>query len=175
MTIVVDAGHGGNDTGAVGPTGLEEASTVLLISQYLAGYLLNLDIEVILTRERDTFVTLGDRCAIANDAKANYFVSVHLNSNSSAAVGIETLYKSEAGKDLAVPVQSALIEATGDVDRGLKHRSDLYVLNATAMPAILVEGGFISHPSTETKLKTSDYQMLLANAVGDGIAAFLHQ
>jgi N-acetylmuramoyl-L-alanine amidase len=88
-------------------------------------------------------------------------------------VGIETLYKSETGKALATPVHSALISATGDRDRGLKHRSDLYVLNATNMPAIMVEAGFISHPETEEKLDTPEYKSLLAAAIVEGIASYL--
>ena len=126
-----------------------------------------------LTRSTDVFVELGDRCAVANGWHADWFVSIHLNSDGPSAVGIETLYTSEEGKALAVSVQAALIKATGDTDRGVKERDDLYVLNATNMPAIMVEGGFISHPATEEKLDTPEYQIRLAAAITEGIALHL--
>ena len=173
MKVVLDPGHGGNDTGAVGPTGLEEANTVLDLSEQIAIPLQHAGIDIRFTREIDVFVELEDRCAIANVWGADYFVSVHLNSNGSTAVGIETLYKSETGKKLATPVQEILITATGDTNRGLKKRDDLYVLNGTKMPAILVEAGFISHPKTEAKFKTGEYRRTVAHAVAAGILKFL--
>jgi len=106
-----------------------------------------------LTRSSDVFIELSDRCDIANDWEADYFVSVHLNCNGSTVAGIETLYKSSAGKELAGPVQKEMIAATGDTDRGLKYRDDLYVLDGTNMPAILVEVGFISNPTFESKFR----------------------
>lgn len=126
-----------------------------------------------LTRSTDVFIELGERCSIANTWHADWFVSVHLNSDGPSAVGIETLYRGEIGKELAVAVQSTLITATGDRDRGVKYRDNLYVLNGTQMPAILLELGFISHPETEKKLRTPEYQGLLVKAVVEGIAAYL--
>jgi N-acetylmuramoyl-L-alanine amidase len=173
VKICLDPGHGGKDPGAVGPTGLEEANTVLDISHMISAILTSADIEVLMTRTTDVFIELDKRCEIANDWGANYFVSVHLNSNGSTAVGVETLYKSDTAKGLAVPVQNALVIATEDVDRGLKYRDDLYVLNGTHMPAILVEGGFISHPDTEEKLGSKEYQEIIADAVVEGIFNYL--
>jgi N-acetylmuramoyl-L-alanine amidase len=106
LKIVIDPGHGGHDSGAVGPEGLEEANTVLTLSLMLADSLADLGIDVLLTRESDVFVELYRRCEIANTWDADYFVSVHLNSNGSTAVGIETLYTSVTGRDLALPVQA---------------------------------------------------------------------
>ena len=160
IKICIDPGHGGNDSGAGGPTGLEEATVALELSSMLSDALNNLGIDTIITREDDEFIELGTRCDIANAWEADYFVSVHLNSNGPTAVGIETLYKTESGKKLATPVQEMLIEATGDRDRGLKHRTDLYVLNGTNMPAILVEVGFISHPETEESLRMKNIRKL---------------
>jgi N-acetylmuramoyl-L-alanine amidase len=100
-------------------------------------------------------------------------VSIHCNSDGPDAVGIETLYKTGVGKGLAAPVQTAIVKATGDRDRGLKLRNDLYVLNGTYMPAILVEIGFISHPETELKLATEDYQYTIARAIVDGLFKYL--
>jgi len=172
LKIAIDPGHGGQDPGAVGPTGVVEAQIVLAVSLELDSLLKDFGLETVLTRSKDVFIELGERCKIANNAHADYFVSVHANSNGPSAVGIETLYKS-AGKLLAEKVQRRLIIATEDVDRGLKQRSDLYVLNGTAMPAILPEIGFISHPATERELYDSAYQGLIAEAIRDGIVEFL--
>jgi N-acetylmuramoyl-L-alanine amidase len=118
-------------------------------------------------------VELDDRCKLANRWEADFFVSVHLNSNGPDASGIETLYASAAGRELAMPVQIALVAATGEKDRGVKERNDLYVLNGTDMPAILVEVGFISHPATEAKVKSQSYRDTLAAAIAEGIADYL--
>ena len=174
MKICLDAGHGGNDTGAVGPTGLEEATLVLTISKLVASWLDVMQQEVLLTRESDVFVELSMRCDVANDWGADYFVSVHANSNGSSAVGIETLYTSDRGFELSIPIQSELVEGTGDVDRGLKQRDDLFVLNGTLMPATLTEIGFISHPETESKFRTTNYQGIVAGSIVRGIARFLN-
>ena len=173
MKICIDAGHGGSDSGADGPTGLNEASVVLEISQMIAEALVAQYHETKLTRTMETYVSLDCRCKIANDWEAHYFISVHCNSDGPTAVGIETLYKSENGKDLASYIQDELIRVTGDIDRGLKHRDNLQVLNGTNMPAVLVEVGFISHPGTEAKLKTKDYKTVLANAITKGFLNFM--
>ena len=175
IKICIDPGHGGNDSGAGGPTGLEEANTALAISHLIANKLSDAEFEIKMTRTTDVFIELGKRCEIANKWGADYFVSVHLNSNGSTAVGIETLYTSESGRDLAITIQDVLIEATGDTDRGVKERDDLYVLNGTDMPAVLLELGFISHPETEANLKTTEYQQILADAVVIGIREYLEE
>jgi len=174
MKIAIDAGHGGKDPGAVGPSGLKESVVVLEISQVLAGLLEKVGISTLLTRAEEVFVELGVRCERANDWGADYFVSIHCNSNGPDAEGVETLYKSDGGKALAAKVQHALLSVTAERDRGLKHRTDLYVLNGTRMPAILPEVGFISHPETELRLKEPSYRELIALAIYHGIAKHLH-
>lgn len=171
--ICIDPGHGGHDPGACGPTGLEEASVALDISERISGALNDLGVDTLLTRETNVFIELEDRCSIANNWDADYFISVHLNSNGSTTEGIETLYKSDTGKSLATPVQKAMIDATNDKNRGLKYREDLYVLNETNMPAILVEVGFISNPKFEEKFKTDEYRDVLTFAIVGGIVEYL--
>jgi len=174
MKICIDPGHGmPKDPGAVGPSGLKESVVVLEISRLVADMLQSGNISTLLTREQEVFVELGQRCELANDWGANYFVSIHCNSDGPDAVGIETLYKSQKGLMLASPVQRALVEATGDRDRGVKYRHDLHVLNATIMPAILVEVAFISHPGTEARLKTEDYRALLAKAIAGALVDYV--
>ena len=173
MKICIDPGHGGHDSGAVGQNGLEEANTVLSMSIALADKFADVGIDTLLTRETDVFIELWQRCDISNRWDADYFISMHLNSNGSTAVGIETLYTSDTGKEIAESVQTVLIEETGDTDRGVKERDDLYVLNGTNCPAILIESGFISHPKTEEKLRTDEYKETLVNAVFVGMREYL--
>jgi N-acetylmuramoyl-L-alanine amidase len=173
VKLCIDPGHGGTDTGACGQNGLKEAGVNLAISQYLANYLLDLGVDILLTRDTDVYVGLNDRCEISNNWGSDYFVSVHQNSDGPSACGIETLYVSNAGLDLAIPVQDNMITATGDVDRGVKKRTDLAVLNGTNCPAILTESGFISCPETEAKLATSEYQRTIAAAISRGLAIAL--
>lgn len=169
MKICIDPGHGGNDSGADGPTKLAEAKVVLDISHLVDQGLKAHGVGTRMTRSTDVYIELSDRCEIANEWDATYFVSIHCNSNGHDAKGIETLYASENGKKLATPIQAEMLAATGDVDRGLKHRTNLYVLNGTSMPAAMAEIGFISHPDTESKMKKDEWKRLMANAIVNGI------
>lgn len=173
MKIAIDPGHGGSDPGAVGPNGLQEADVNLAICKHVCAGLEKLGISIKLTRETDVYVALGIRCEVANDWDADYFVSIHCNSDGPSAEGIETLYKTQKGEALARPIQEAMVEATGDRDRGLVYRGDLYVLNGTRMPSCLGEVGFVSNPDTESLLKTDEYRRILAEAIVAGIAKFL--
>ena len=174
MKIVIDPGHGGNDSGAVGPSGLNESEVVLDIALGLADALKHLELETRLTRTSEVFVELAERCNIANDWGADFFVSIHANSNGPGVAGLETLYCSSAGEAFAAPIQQSMVLATGDLDRGLKYRSDLYVLNGTKMPSILAEVGFISNPDTEALFKSGRYRHLIADAIAAGIARHLN-
>lgn len=173
MRIVIDPGHGGHDSGADGPSGLHEAPVALELAIGVRNILVGYGIEVKLTRETDVFIELYARCDIANNWNADYFVSIHLNSDGPNAVGIETIYVSERGEQLAQAIQLALVRDTGDVDRGLKYRSDLAVLNGTNMPAALVECGFISNLETEMLFTTEHYRATVSHAIAEGIMNFL--
>ena len=149
--VVVDIGHGGSDAGAVG-NGLTEKE--INFNQGMALFaLLEADpnIKVYMTRETDVYPTLQFRSQLANDINADIFVSLHNNSASSNVRGTETLYfpstTDQTGKTIAGLVQKNIIKYCGTVDRGIKPRSDLYVLKTTNMPAILIETGFISNAS----------------------------
>lgn len=101
--IVIDAGHGGHDVGATGPSGLHEKNLVLDVSKLLAVRLRKRGVHVVLTRSRDEFLSLEKRTAVANDARADLFVSIHANASSSQKPrGIETYFASlEASDDAA--------------------------------------------------------------------------
>ncbi|MGV8982452.1 N-acetylmuramoyl-L-alanine amidase [Clostridium sp.] len=177
--IVLDAGHGGNDSGAIGPTGLKEKDVTLAITLKVGSILVKNGIETIYTRTTDNISwstneaqNLQARCDISNAAKPDYFVSIHENSFSAPTVnGIETYYftGSLAGQKLAQAVQTELVNATGNLDRQVKTTSGLYVIKNVDATAILVESAFISNTEGEKLLATQTYQYTLAKAIATGI------
>lgn len=169
-TIVIDAGHGGHDSGATSG-GTKEKDIALAVSKKVEGILKGKGFNVIMTRDDDTYVSLGGRSKMANDANADLFVSIHANSfTGEAANGIETLHSgSNSSKKLSQGIQDELIKETGATDRGIKHRPNLAVLRGTKMPASLVELGFITNPNERAKLNNNSYQNKLAQAIARGI------
>ena len=170
VKVVVDAGHGGTDPGAIG-NGLKEKDIVLSISKKVNSKLQSLGFKTVMTRSNDTYISLSQRYSIANNNNADLFVSIHANSASATnANGIETLYK--GSKALAQSIQTQLINQTGANNRGLKYRTDLAVLNGTKMPSALVEVGFISNASEASKIGNNSYQEKLATAIVNGLAKY---
>mgnify|MGYP001582329639 CR=1 FL=1 len=169
VKIVVDAGHGGHDAGAVA-FGRREKDIALAISKKVNADLKTLGFQTIMTRSTDVYIPLSERYGIANRNNADMFVSIHLNSGPSTAYGIETLYKNS--KTFASNIQTEIIKSTGARDRGLKYRSDLAVLNGSKMPASLVETGFISNSSESSSLASGSYQDKLASSISKGIAKY---
>ncbi|MBZ9634782.1 N-acetylmuramoyl-L-alanine amidase [Clostridium sp. FP1] len=177
--VVLDAGHGGYDPGATGPTGINEKDITLAITLKVGSILVKNGVDTVYTRTSDNIAwstneaqNLQARCDISNAAKPDYFVSIHENSFSApTASGIETYYfsGSVAGQKLAQAVQTELIKETGRVDRGLKTTTGLYVIKNVEATAILVETSFISNPEEEKLLTTDAYQYKLAKAIATGI------
>lgn len=168
--VVIDIGHGGSDAGAVG-NGLTEKE--INFNQGMALYrLLEADskIKVYMTRETDVYPTLKFRTTLANEIEADLFVSIHNNSASSTtAKGTETLYYPSStdlrGEKVARLVQDAIVTSCNMTNRGIKARTDLHVLGATNMPAILIETGFISHPTEAILINTPSYISVWAQNV----------
>ena len=167
MLICLDAGHGGKDSGACGAYS-KEKNIALTAAIYLGEELTKLGFEVMYTRTTDTYVKLIDRARLANNRKADLFVSIHCNSAASAkAHGTETLcYEPCRVGEL---IQEALIKETGLTNRGLKTRKDLAVLNLTEMTAVLVEMAFISNPDEEDLLKNEAWLKRCVKAIARGI------
>ena len=175
--VVLDAGHGGYDPGATGPTGVEEKAVTLAVTLKVGNILAKNGVEAIYTRTSDNITwstneakNLQARCDISNNAKPNYFVSIHANSAMATAVGIETYYYggNQAGAKLAQAVQIELITETGKIDRGIK-TANFYVLKNIDATAILVETSFISNAVEEKLLASDAYQNKLAKAISTGI------
>lgn len=168
--IVLDPGHGGKDSGAVA-NGLMEKDIVLDISKRTRDILENAGFTVLMTRDEDVFVSLEERTAMANDWGADQFISIHANGFSDpAANGVETYYfpGSAAGKHMAANVQNQLVENTDRTDRGIFEKA-FYVIYHTAMPAILVETGFVSNADDASQLADANYRQTVAEAIANSV------
>ena len=130
-------------------------------------------IKVYMTRETDVYPTLQFRTTLANDIEADLFVSIHNNSASASIRGAETLYfpstTDTRGKQVAQIVQNALVNKCGMINRGIKARSDLYVLRTSNMPAILIETGFISNSAEAALLNSTAFTNKWAQAIYESI------
>jgi len=214
--IVIDAGHGGHDTGTIGPNGLEEKDLVLDVAKRLGRLLeARLGAEVIYTREDDTFIPLETRTAIANREQADLFISIHANSSRDAeARGVETYYlnftsspealevaarenavseasihelqdlvkkialkeKIDESREFASDVQDSLygglaLSNAGIRNRGVK-KAPFIVLIGANMPSILAEISFVSNPTDERKLETSEQRQRIAESLYRGVSRY---
>ena len=172
--VVLDAGHGAKDSGAIGITGKYEKAFNLAVILKAAELLKKeQNIDVVLTRSDDTFLELKDRVAIANNLKADLFISVHANSGaSSSASGTETYYQREASKAFANVMHKYLIPATGLSDRGVRY-GNFHVIRETKMPAVLLEVGYLSNKGDEALLFTEALQNRVAAAMVSAIKEYL--
>jgi N-acetylmuramoyl-L-alanine amidase len=219
---VLDAGHGGHDSGAIGPAGLMEKELVLDVTRRVARLMDGqLGVKVLLSRDSDNFVTLKDRTSFANRERADLFVSIHANAHRVAASeGVEVYFLSSEATDnaarqvaaaensvvqlekapsaraagrsdivktmlwdlaqaefqsessrLAETVLDSMSQTLRIPNRGVK-QAGFYVLGGAAMPAILVEIGFVTNPKEERRLKDAKYRDEIARAIFSGLADY---
>jgi N-acetylmuramoyl-L-alanine amidase len=214
--IVIDPGHGGHDTGTIGPNGLREKDLVLEVGRRLGKLLeARLGAEVVYTRKDDTFIPLETRTAIANQQRADLFISIHANSSHDPnARGVETYYlnftsspealevaarenavseksiyelqdlvkkialkeKIEESREFAADVQASLHSGLATKSPSIRNRgvkkAPFIVLIGANMPSILAEISFVSNPSDEHRLETSEYRQRIAESLYRGIAKY---
>ena len=217
--IVLDAGHGADDVGAVGPNKRYEKVVNLNVTKYLAALLKQRGYTVYLTRNNDTFIKVMDRTILANEKNADLFISVHTNavpkekanevdgietfflsparserakrvaelenktdiremSNSSKDVFLESLNRPRitASHKFAIDVQAGILQSTRSKYKDIKdsgvREGPFWVLVGAQMPSILVELGYISHPTESKRLYDKDYQQLLANGIANGVDSY---
>ena len=175
--IVVDAGHGGMDCGAIGIDGVYEKTINLSIARFVRDRLLEKGFTVYMSRNDDTFVGLNERANKANSLGADAFVSIHLNSYTEAesVSGIEAwTYKDRTGcPEFADCLAGYVSEATGARNRGVSYAKNLVVTSKTNMPSVIIECGYISNRDEASKLQTEDYQKSIARAVADAVEEFI--
>lgn len=223
-TIVIDAGHGGYDSGAVGAGGLMEKDVVLDVARRVTRLVESrLSLKVLLSRDADYFVPLRDRTSFANRERADLFVSIHANADREASsAGVETYFLSSEATDggarqvaaaenavvqlerpsapvggrrdivktilwdlaqseyqmessrLAEIVLDSMTQALRIPNRGVK-QAGFYVLGGAAMPAVLIEVGFVTNPHEEKRLRDTRYRDEIARAIYAGLVEYKRQ
>lgn len=167
LTIVVDAGHGGHDSGAPGAKSYEKNHT-LDIAKRLRNHLVARGATVLMSRDTDNFISLQGRVDFANSHNADIFFSVHIDSFRATSGGTSTHFWTAQSAALAREVQSQLAAATGLTNRGVK-QSKFYVIRKTSMPSVLTETCFISNPREEALLLKPEWRDKVARGMAQGI------
>lgn len=174
--VVIDPGHGGKDPGSTSITNKPEKEYNLALALKVQALLLNEpDIELVMTRDGDTYPTRPERVRLANQLNADVFVSIHGNNveSSPQATGTETFYyQRSSSKELANIIHQRLVKAMGLKDRGVKN-GNLEVIRDTTMAAVLLEVGFLSNVMDEELMSSDVVQMKAAQAIADGIKEYL--
>jgi N-acetylmuramoyl-L-alanine amidase len=183
--IAIDPGHGGYDSGAIGPGGTKEKDITLSVSKKLAEKFNQVGAVVIMTRDHDCdFLTAGSgtkkkrdldgRLKIINESSADIYINIQANSFGSKWTGAQTFYnkKNEDNKKLAESIQSEL-QVVSDTHRKVKIDTSTYILKNIEKPSVLVEVGFISNPKEEKRLKDPEFQERIAGGIYVGIIKYL--
>ena len=174
--VVIDPGHGGDDPGTIGIGGFREKDVVLPISLDVAEILRKQDIEVIMTRDNDNFISLQGRTDLANDIDADLFVSIHANAINLSRPdvnGLETYYY-KSGRRLAEVIHWSILNGVEIDNRGIR-RARFYVLRHSTMPAVLVEVGFLTGAIDSSRLKDPNHRRRMAEEIARGIVEYIKQ
>ena len=171
--LVIDLGHGGHDPGAIGPNKTHESDIVLAIGKELNELLKGYELEVKFTRLSNVYLSLSERAKIANDFKADYFLSIHINSATDSSVRGVEVWQYSNRNDKLNKFSKDLCEDVAKVfnvrNRGVKLSQKLSVLKNTNMPAALIEVDFISNVNAEKDLKISSNIKSVALAIRDNL------
>jgi N-acetylmuramoyl-L-alanine amidase len=168
-TVVVDAGHGGKDSGAYRRYGPPEKMVTLDVAQRLDRKLRESQLTTVMTRSSDVFIPLDERVAIENSQKKAIFVSIHFNDSRRRGIrGFETYYHSGDSFELADRIQAKLMTIPHSANRGV-HTANFRVLRLAYYPAVLVECGFLSNRSEGNQARDWEYRELLADRIAEAI------
>jgi N-acetylmuramoyl-L-alanine amidase len=194
--VVLDPGHGGQDSGAM-CGGVMEKDLTLDVARRVDRLLDTRGIATLMTRVGDSYVSLADRAAFGNRANDSIFISIHFNEdNKPVASGVETYYATHQvgtsstlaswlpffsrpasassrpeSQSLASFIQEALVARTRSIDRGTQAKQFFVIANVTS-PSVLIEGGFITNKDELSKLASEDYRDQLAAAIADGVVRY---
>jgi N-acetylmuramoyl-L-alanine amidase len=168
-TVVVDAGHGGKDSGTYRRSGPPEKMVTLDVAQRLAGKLRESQLKTVMTRSSDVFIPLDERVRIENSQKKAIFVSIHFNDSRRRGIrGFETYYHSGASSELANRIQAKLMTIPRSANRGVR-TANFRVLRLANYPAVLVECGFLSNRAEGNQARDWEYRELLADRIAEAI------
>lgn len=193
--VVIDPGHGGQDSGTMG-SGLLEKDLAFDVAQRLDRLIQNQGLATLLTRAGDEYISLAGRAAAANRQRDCIFVSIHFDEARAAATGVETYYAATEtpnqpmvatwlpflqpasvaqanvqSQSLAAFVEEALVAKTHAINRGTSPEQ-FYVITNVRHPAVLIECGFLTNTDDVAKLRTPEYREQLAAAICEGIARY---
>jgi N-acetylmuramoyl-L-alanine amidase len=173
MTVVLDAGHGAHDSGAIGAQGTREKDIALDVVLRARRLLQAAGAKVLLTREDDTFIPLDDRPGLANARKADLFLSVHCNSSAvrNSAQGTQTYYFTPQSTALAAAMHVELIKALGLTNGGIRIARFL-VIRKSLMPSVLLELAFINNAREEELLTSPAFRQQAADAILAGVRRY---
>jgi N-acetylmuramoyl-L-alanine amidase len=174
-TIMIDAGHGGRDPGAVGRSGSYEKNLTLDTAFLVKKELERRGAKVLMTRNGDTYISLSIRSYQSKRSKADAFISLHYNSAPSNVIanGLNSYYYHSKSKNLAKSIQKSMIVHTGLRDRGTK-KGNFYVIRENNKPAVLLELGFLSDAREEQTLLTSSYQKRASQGIAEGLIDYFN-
>ncbi len=168
-TVVIDAGHGGFDRGGIPRQRVAEKVMTLDVAQRLQKRLRQAGYRVVMTRDSDVFISLGERVRIASRYRDAILVSVHFNSAARVgANGVETYYYSNNSAQLAADIHRHVVSSTSTENRGIRRRG-YFVLRRSSVPAVLVECGFLTNPTESRMALDSSYRQRLADRIADGV------
>jgi N-acetylmuramoyl-L-alanine amidase len=175
IKVVIDAGHGAKDPGALSLTGKKEKDFTLAMAKKVTDALSKDNrIEVLMTRTEDIFVELDDRVKFAEDAQVDLFLSIHGNKINKASVsGVETYYNRPESLSFANAIHNHVVPATGFSDRGVRV-ADYRVIKKTTMPAVLVEVGYLSNKGNEASMYKDAFQSQVAVSLATAIKEYLN-
>lgn len=172
--VVIDAGHGGSDYGAI-RSDINEKDITLDVAKQVRDMLVKKGYIVQMTRDGDEYVSLQDRVAISENFEPDIFISIHVNSSTGTeASGVETHYYHQESLMLAQTVHAALASAINTKNRGL-FKSKFYVINHTTDPAILMEIGFLSNDKERAELNSLARKKATAKAIVEGVESYFEQ
>jgi N-acetylmuramoyl-L-alanine amidase len=171
-TVVVDAGHGGKDSGAYRRNAPPEKMVALDVALRVDRKLRESHLKTVLTRSNDTFIPLDSRVALGNAEQNSIFVSIHFNDSRRRGVeGFETYYHSPYAYDLAAAIERTLSTLPGTVNRGV-HTARFRVLRNAHYPSVLVECGYLSNRSEARDAADADYREMLADRIAEAIVDY---
>ena len=189
-TVVIDPGHGGNDAGAIGLLGRESAYT-LDTARRLREQLVNAGFKVLLTREDDRFLPLQERADFAAAQPEAILISLHFHSGPTSQQGIQTFFPEEnpdssgqaenpatsghfrACVALAAAVHANCLYKLRSTDGGIRAAKFSMISGQTNTPAILIDGGYLSHPEEAGRIETEAYRQTLAEAIAKGVQNYI--
>jgi N-acetylmuramoyl-L-alanine amidase len=177
---MIDPGHGGRDPGAINADGLREVDVIMPIAKRVSDILSRQGIAVKMTRNGDEYVGLDERVAISRDSGASLFVSIHANSIDGRpdVNGLE-LYHYNLGQSFAETVHNTVLDYVNKNgfylgDRRVRSARFL-VLRKSAIPAILVETGYLTSEAEAARLRRDDYQRVMAEGIAKGIVQYIKE